>query len=336
MARETTSPEGTTGASAGSSPAQSEPMPKPAGRPLDGRPVGLWTEALDHVPASRADELAAEIDSLGYGAIWLPEVAGREIFVHLARILAATDRLIGATGIANIWARDAVALHGAELTLEEAFPGRVLVGLGVSHRNLVEDLRGHHYRRPLRAMADYLAELDRSPYTAVRPTGRPPRLLGALGPRMLALAAARADGAHTYLGTPEHTALARDLLGADRLLCPEQTAVLETDPGAARERARQFLAVYLAQPHYQAHLRRLGFEDDDLAGGGSDRLVDHLVAWGDVAAIAARVAAHRAAGADHVALQLLPATRRGVPLDAWRAVAPAVTVVAPAAEPGAG
>lgn len=332
MTRETTTPRATAGASGGSSPA--EPMPRAAARPLDGRPVGLWTEALDHVPASRAAELAAEIDSLGYGAVWLPEVAGREIFVHLERILAATDRLVGATGIANIWARDAVAMHGAELTLEEAFPGRVLVGLGVSHRNLVEDLRGHAYRRPLRAMADYLAAMDRSPYTAVRPAGRPPRLLGALGPRMLALAATHADGAHTYLGTPEHTAFARDVLGADRLLCPEQTAVLETDPGAARERARQFLAVYLAQPHYQAHLRRLGF-DDDLAGGGSDRLVDHLVAWGDVAAIAARVAAHRAAGADHVALQLLPTARRGVPLDAWRAVAAAVTVAPPPADRGA-
>ena len=159
-------------------------------------PVGIWTGSLDMVPASRARELAAELEQLGYAAIWIPEVAGRDVFVHLALLLSATERIVGATGIANIWGRDPLAMSGASKGLTEAFPERVVLGLGVSHKNLVNDLRGHDYRRPLSVMSDYLDAMDRLPYTAERPTTPPRRVLAALGPKMLELAAAKADGAH--------------------------------------------------------------------------------------------------------------------------------------------
>src|SRR5688572_21358577 len=165
-------------------------------------PVGIWTGALDVVPASQAQELAAEIEELGYGAVWLPEVAGRDVFVHLALLLSSTTKLVGATGIANIWGRDAVTMTGAAKGLAEAFPERALVGLGVSHQNLVEGLRGHNYDKPLSAMRTYLEKMDSSPYIAMRPTTPMRRVLAALGPKMLELAAEKADGAHPYFVPP--------------------------------------------------------------------------------------------------------------------------------------
>jgi probable F420-dependent oxidoreductase len=291
--------------------------------------IGLWTGALDTVPAARARELAAELEGLGYGALWIPEVAGRDPFVHLALLLSATERMVGATGIANIWARDAVATSSATNALTEAFPERVLVGLGVSHQNLVGDLRGHHYDKPLRAMRSYLDGIERAPYTAHRPATPTRYLLAALRPRMLALAAERTDGAHPYFTTPEHTAQAREILGAGPLLCPEQAVVLETDPAQARAIGRAHTAVYLGQPNYVNSVRELGFGDDDLRDGGSDAFVDALVAWGDEERVLARVRAHLDAGADHVAVQALPAHKRGLPDAQWRALA------APLAELGA-
>ncbi|WP_181783972.1 TIGR03620 family F420-dependent LLM class oxidoreductase [Pseudonocardia pini] len=283
--------------------------------------TGLWTGALDTVPAARARELAAELESWGYGALWIPEVAGRDPFVHLALLLSATDRLIGATGIANIWARDAVATSGATKALTEAFPERVLIGLGVSHQNLVGGLRGHHYDKPLTAMREYLDGIDAAPYTAQRPTTPVRYVLAALRPRMLGLAGERTDGAHPYFVTPEHTARARETLGAGPLLCPEQAVVLETDPAKAREIGRRYTSTYLAQPNYVNNITTLGFTETDLADGGSDAFVDALVAWGDVDTVVARVQAHLDAGADHVAVQALPAEKRGVPVDQWRALA---------------
>ncbi len=290
--------------------------------------VGIWTGTLDFVPASEARELAAELEELGYGAIWLPEVAGRDVFVHLALLLSATTRIVGATGIANIWARDAVTMAGAMRGLTEAFPGRAVFGLGVSHRNLVEDLRGHRYERPLQAMRDYLAAVDAAPYTAQRPTVPVRRVLAALGPRMLELAAAQADGAHPYFVTPEHTAGARQILGAGPLLCPEQAVVLETDPGRAREIGRAYTSVYLAQPNYVRNLVRLGFAEEDLHDGGTDAVVDALVAWGTVDVVVARVAAHLDAGADHVCVQPIAEERRGVPRRQWQELAPALAALA--------
>src|SRR5882757_2410929 len=289
--------------------------------------IGIWTGALEMVPAGRAQELAAELEELGYGAVWLPEVAGRDPFVHLALLLSATRTLIGATGIANIWARDAVAASGAAKGLTEAFPERMLLGLGVSHQNLVSELRGHNYNKPLSAMRDYLDGMDAAPYTSFRPTTPVRRVLAALRPRMLRLAAEKADGAHPYFVTPEHTAKAREILGAEPLLCPEQAVVLETDPDAARAIGREYTKVYLAQPNYVNSILELGFTEADLADGGSDKFVDALVAWGDADAIVARVGAHLDAGADHVAVQALSAQKRGVPDQQWRELAPALATL---------
>lgn len=298
-------------------------------QPLPLAPVGVWTGALDAVPLAQAQDLAAELETLGFGAIWIPEVAGRDVFVHLAMLLSATERIVGATGIANIWGRDAVTMVGAAKGLAEAFPDRALVGLGVSHRNLVEDLRGHNYDRPLAAMRAYLDRMDASPYTALRPATPMRRVLAALGPKMLRLAGERTDGAHPYFVPPEHTATARDVLGQGPLLCPEQAVLLETDRTAARDIGRKHTAIYVAQPNYANNLRRLGFDEDDLAGGGSDRLVDAIVAWGTVDDVVARVRDHFDAGADHVSIQALGPNLRAVPIEQWRELAPALAGLAP-------
>lgn len=293
-------------------------------------PIGVWTGALDFVPTAQARELAAELEELGYGAVWLPEVAGRDVFAHLALLLDRTTHLVGATGIANIWARDALTMTGGVKALTEAFPERVLLGLGVSHRNIVEDLRGHDYQRPLEKMRTYLDAMDEAPYTAQRPSTPVRRVIAALGPKMLALAAEKVEGAHPYFVPVEHTATARQTLGQGPLLCPEQAVVLETDPVRARELARSHMHVYIQQPNYANSLRRLGFTDADLADGGSDRLVDAIVAWGDEQAAVDRVRAHLDAGADHVAVQAVSAEKRGVPDEQWRALAPALRELAAA------
>jgi len=287
--------------------------------------VGLWTGVLGTVPSAHARDLVAEIDELGYGAVWIPEVAGPDPFVQLALLLSASRRIVGATGIANIWARDAIATAGAANALAEAFPRRVLVGLGVSHQNLVADLRGHEYVRPLTAMRSYLEDIESAPYTGPPPDPPPRYVLAALRPRMLRLAAERTAGAHPYFMTPEHTARARELLGPGPLLCPEQAVLLETDPGRAREIGRGYTARYLAQPNYLNAVRELGFAEEDLADGGSDAFVDALVAWGDAERIRARVRAHLDAGADHVAVQALPTEKRGVPDGQWRELAAPLT-----------
>jgi probable F420-dependent oxidoreductase len=292
---------------------------------MDIPAIGIWTGALDMVPSTRAKELAAELESLGYGAVWIPEVAGRDPFVHLSFLLSATERLIGATGIANIWARDAVATSCATKTLTEAFPERVLIGLGVSHQNLVSELRGHDYGKPLTAMRSYLDGIEVAPFSAQRPEMPSRYVLAALRPRMLQLAAERTEGAHTYFVTPQHTARAREILGGGSLLCAEQAVVLESDPTVAREIGRRYTSTYLAQPNYVNALRELGFNDSDMTDGGTDAFVDTLVAWGDVDTIRERIEQHLRAGADHVAVQPLPAEKRGVPDRQWRELAPALT-----------
>jgi probable F420-dependent oxidoreductase len=285
--------------------------------------LGIWTAALDAVGMFEAQELAAEIEELGYGALWLPEVAGRDVMFSLGLLLAATNDLVGATGIASIWARDAVTMTGGVKALTEAFPDRVLLGLGVSHHTLVQDLRGHTYDRPLASMRAYLAAMDAAPYTAKRPVTPVRRVLAALGPRMLALSAQETSGAHTYFVPPEHTAEARRLIG-DALLCVEQAVILESDPVRARTISRAHAHVYVRLPNYQSNLRRLGFDDDDFAGDLSDRLVDAIVVWGGEEEITARVRAHLDAGADHVCIQALSAGRRDVPAEQWRTLAPAL------------
>ncbi len=269
--------------------------------------VGVWLGILGWTPAEIAREAAREIEGLGYRTLWIAEGQnGKESFSHAGMLLAATSDLVVATGISNIWVRDPTAMVASSTGLAEAYPRRFLLGMGVSHPPQIEP-RGHEYRRPVSAMRAYLEAMNGADYAGPRPAEPVTRVLAALRPPMLALAAEHADGAHSYFVPPEHTRRARELLGPDALLAPEQAVVLETDPGRARELARGHMAWYLTLPNYAENLRWLGFDDADLAGGGSDRLVDAIVAWGDADAVAERVRAHLAAGADHVALQPLAA-----------------------------
>lgn len=287
--------------------------------------VGVWTGQLDYSPADVVREAAREVEAAGYRALWTGEAVGREVLTAAQLLLSATDSLIVATGIANIWARDALATAAGQLALGEAYPDRFVLGIGVSHKPLL-DVRGEDYRTPLTFMRDYLDGMDSAygVYRAVRPGARPPRLLAALGPKMLALAGERADGAHTYFVPPEHTATAREILGPDRLLVPEQVCVLSEDASVAREIARRHTTSYLRLSNYTANLQRFGFEPDDFADGGNDRLVDTICVWGSVEAVAARVKAHLDAGADHVAVQVLVDDRRGLPRAEWQELAAAL------------
>lgn len=257
---------------------------------------------------SAADErrLAGEIESLGFKTLWIPESLGsKEIFAHASILLGATKTLIVASGIANIWARDPVAMANGARTLQEAHGDRFLCGLGVSHKPAVQ-ARGSSYERPLEYMRGYLDAMDTAPFVGPNRKDPPaPRLLAALGPRMLRLAAERSLGAHPYFVPVEHTPIARKALGAEPLLAVEQACTVETDPTKAREIARRHMKRYLELDNYANNLRRLGWGEADIADGGSDRLVDAIVAWGDVGAVKARADAHRDGGADHVCLQVL-------------------------------
>ncbi len=264
--------------------------------------LGVWTW-LDALTATEVVAFARRIESLGYSMLWSPEGFGRDPFSILSLVAANTTRLQIATGIANIYARDPMAMQAAQLTLGEISDGRFLLGLGVSHGPIVKDLRGHEYRAPVATMRAYLDAMERSTFSAPRPAETPPVVLAALRPRMLELAAERAQGALSYNVTPEHTARARRILGPKSWLCVEQMAVLETDPARARAIARQHLDMYLTLPNYTENLRTLGFGDADFQANGSDRLMDALVVWGDEQKIAARIREHHDAGADHVCVQ---------------------------------
>jgi len=288
--------------------------------------MGVWTYHLNYQPAPNVREVAAELEELGYGALWIGESIYREPLTHAGFLLSATSRMVIATGIANIWARDPFTMAAAQLTLSEAYPERFLLGLGVSHARLVEGIRGHQYQQPFTAMRRYLDRMDDAmrAYQAVKPVAAPPRVLAALGPKMLALAAERAQGAHPYLVTPDHTAKARSTLGPGRWLLPEQAVVLETNPDQARSIARRHISRYLDLPNYRNNWRRLGFSEEDFESGGSGRLVDALVAWGDAEAVSKRVKDHLDAGADHVCLQVFDAEPHGLPLRQWRTLAEAM------------
>ena len=290
---------------------------------MDLGPAGIWTAALDLQPVSRAQELVGELESLGYGTVWIPEAVGREALSSAALLLGGGSRIVVGTGIANLWARDAMAMAAGHKTITSAYPDRFLLGIGVSHQPAVEAMRGHDYGRPVATRRAYLDAMDCALYFALPPPTEPVRVLAALGPKMLALAAEKASGAHPYFVPPEHTAQARELLGPARLLAPEQAVVLETDPARAREVARKHMSIYIGLPNYANNLRRLGFTEEDLTPPGSDRLVDAIVAWGDEDAVVRRVAEHRAAGADHVCLQVIEADPRALPLEGWRRLAPA-------------
>ena len=278
--------------------------------------VGTWSSAWSNLQrdgdahAGELAEAAAELEGLGYGAVW---IGGSPPVRYAAPLLQATTRTVVATGILSIWQHEAgdVAVQRAEL--ERQYPGRFLLGLGVSHGHLAA-----HYTQPFSAMRAYLSALD----SAADPVPARARVLAALGPRMLALSRDRAGGAHPYLVTEEHTARAREILGPDALLAPELKVVLDADQPRARDTARGYLRDYLAMPNYANNLLRSGFGQDDLRDGGSDRLLDAVFALGDTDAVAARVDAFLAAGADHVAIQVVTAdTRNRLPREAWRQLA---------------
>ena len=284
--------------------------------------LGVWT-FLDGLSAEDAAGVARRIEALGYSALWIPEAVGRDPFAFLGYLAARTERLVLATGIANIYARDPMAMRAIQKTLAELSAGRFVLGLGVSHEHLVSGLRQHEYRPPVTAMSDYLDAMQRALYRAVEPQEDAPIVLAALRPAMLRLARDRARGAHPYFTTPEHTARARAILGPAVWLAPEQMVLLEADAAKARAVARSNMLIYLGLPNYQRNLKWLGFTDADLADGGSDRLVDAVVAWGDAAAIARRIQAHHDAGADHVCIQpLRPDGQPGPDPRALEALAP--------------
>jgi len=277
--------------------------------------LGVWY-FMESLSAAQAAEAAQRIESLGYGALWIPEAIGRHPFAHAAWLLAKTERLIVATGIANIYARDAAATAAGQKTLAEQSGGRFLLGLGVSHRPMVEAVRGHVYASPVATMRAYLDRMAKAPYAAVAPAEPPPTVLAALGPQMLKLAATRTQGAHPYFTTPEHTAMARQMMGPNAWLCVEQKVLLETDAAKARKLARLTAGIYLGLENYLNNWKRLGFTDSDFENGGSDRFIDATIAWGDVAALQKRVRAHLDAGASHVCIQ--PINPSGQPLPDWR------------------
>jgi probable F420-dependent oxidoreductase len=258
-------------------------------------PAGAWISRNRFTDDRELADTAAELDELGYGALWLGGSPPHDLRLPEV-LLAGSRRLVVATGIASIWDGPAAPLAARHHELATAFPGRFLLGLGVSHEGMAQ-----RYERPYSAMVDFLDGLD----AATPPVPADQRVLAALGPKVLALSASRAGGAHPYLTTPEHTRQAREILGDGPLLVPEQKVVLDTDPDRARATARRRLAQYLALPNYLNSWRRLGFTDDDFAGGGSDRLVDTVIAWGDTDTVVRRLAEHRAAGATQVAIQIL-------------------------------
>jgi probable F420-dependent oxidoreductase len=269
--------------------------------------LGVWA-GIDGLPAADTAAFARRLEAWGYGALWVSEAVGREVFSSCAWLLANTRSLIVASGIANIYARDSFSAAAAQKGLNEQSGGRFLLGLGVSHIPLVEGVRKLQYGKPVATMRAYLRAMAEAPYQSVPPAAAPKTVLAALGPKMLQLAAESADGAHPYNVTPEHTRQARALLGQGKLLCVEQGAILETNPAAARATARRFLALYLGLPNYVDNWRRLGFTDADFAGGGSDRLVDAVIVWGDEKAIRKRIDEHWQAGADHVCIQAIGPT----------------------------
>jgi probable F420-dependent oxidoreductase len=264
--------------------------------------VGVWLgpPTLGIAPAAAQRSAAARIEAAGYGSLWGGEaINAKEAFAQHSILLAATESLIVGTGIANLWARHGSAMQGGASTLAEAYPGRFILGVGVSHPHQAARA-GYEYGRPLQRMNEYLDQMEaaaKSPFLA-EPF---PFVLAALGPKMLEVARDRADGAHPFLSPVEHTARARQILGPDKLLIPHQAVVLEPDPAQARATARANLAVgQAATSVYGQNFKRLGYTDEDLSDGFSDRLIDAIVAWGDEAAIARRIQEHLDAGADHV------------------------------------
>jgi probable F420-dependent oxidoreductase len=278
--------------------------------------IGVWWSGAWQVADDPTLSPAAELESLGYGALWSSGGFDPGLSPTFGQLLAATTKVAVASGIVSMWTGAPADVGPAVADLESRYPGRFLLGIGASHAPMVSD-----YARPYSHMVAYLDALDalETPVPVER------RALAALGQRMLELAAQRAVGAHPYFVPVEHTARARSILGSAPLLAPEVAVVLETDPGAARALAREYASLYLQLPNYTQNLRTFGFDDGDIEGGGSDRLIDAVIPWGNAATIAARIREHHDAGADHVCLQVISsAGRGGIPLVEYRELARAL------------
>jgi probable F420-dependent oxidoreductase len=279
--------------------------------------LGVWF-FLDGMTAPQTAAYAQKVERLGYSALWIPEAVGREPFPHAAFLLSKTEKLLLATGIANIYARDPMTMAAAARTLAELSGGRFVLGIGVSHAPLVERLRGHDYQKPYSYMKSYLAKMktaltEPTMYQSVKPKQDPPIVLAALHPKMLQLCAAETAGTHTYFVPPEHTAKARAAIGPSAWICAAQAVILETDAAKARKAARAYMKTYVPRlPNYTNNLKALGWKDEEFADGCSDRLVDAIVAWGTADQIRARIAAHHQAGANHVCI--LPLRADGAPV----------------------
>jgi probable F420-dependent oxidoreductase len=278
---------------------------------------------MDAMPAPESAAFSRRIERMGYKVIWTPEAWGREPFAHGGYVLANTERLIYATGIANVWVRDPAAMASAARTLAELAPDRFILGIGVSHRSLVEDLRGHKYVKPLSYLTDYIPRMKSSLYNAVAPRTEPPLVIASLHPKSLALAAREADGTHTYMCLPPHTTQARAIMGPDKWVCASVVVIMERDAARARARAREHLSFYANQDNYRRILISQGFTAADFENGCSDRLIDAVVAWGSEDKIKERIDAQLAAGANHVCLMPLRCDNAWLPDErAFEAFAP--------------
>ena len=283
--------------------------------------VGVWSFALQRLTAESAGEAMRAFEGEGYPSVWIPESLGsKEVFAHAGLLLRGSRKAIVAPGIASIYARDPMAMANGARSLADAYPGRFVLGIGVSHAPSVA-MRGSSYGKPIETMANYLDGMASAAWAGPELAEPVPLVLAALGPRMLELAAERADGAHPYFVPVEHTPEARKALGKNPCLAVEQTAVLSTDADTARRIGRAFAKHYLALPNYANNLRRLGWSDADIANEGSDRLIDAVIAWGDVDSIVARVKAHLDAGADHVCVQLRAESSADPAVEGYRELA---------------
>jgi probable F420-dependent oxidoreductase len=283
---------------------------------MDLGSIGVWSGPLRNGERSAVLDASAELEDLGYGTIWFPAGAHEGLAEHIESILQRTRRIVVATGIVNIWTHPAAEIAAEHHALSTAHPGRFLLGLGVSHQGVVER-SGLTYERPLQKMTSYLDALDAAPH----PVPKEERILASLGPRSLEQAGERSCGTHPYFVPPQHTRIARQALGPGAVVAPEQMVVLETDPARARAIARPLIDRYLHAPNYTNNLLRLGFSASDFEDGGSDHVVDAIVAHGDPATVMQRVQEHLAAGADHVCIQVLTDTPAAIPMDGFRQLA---------------
>jgi probable F420-dependent oxidoreductase len=287
---------------------------------IDPGRIGVFAGPLNGQPNAVQREFARETERLGYGTLWYGEALGREAFAQGAIYLGATERLVIASGIANIWARDAAAMANGGRTLAEAWPGRFILGLGVSHAQLVK-MRGHDYDKPLTAMREYLDAMGSAPWRGPE-AEVPPIILAALGPKMVGLAGERTAGAYPYFSTAAHISEVRRILGREPFLAADLPVVIAADLAAARAIGNRHLDFYLGSTNYRNNLLRIGWSESDLEKPGSDALFDAIVAWGDLDRIAGKVRERFEAGADQVVLNLVAANPSIPPFDELRLLAP--------------